>query len=651
MKHEDAESLPIRPHRLVVTLDDAVRRVHPMVGEDVVFGRGADCGLVLEDVTVSRRHGRIFVQRGRIWVEDLASTHGTYVNGRKIDRAPLAAGDRIEIGPFHITLDEMVAETEAERTGTVDRRNAPAPSGRELDILLSLCDSLGADSHRAVALDRVMHALLKAMEAQRACLFRWDSRRAAPHRETVVVADGADPDAPLSETLLKQVAREREPYLVTDLMRAPDETPSVARLAAGHVQSILIAPLKLGRRLVGLLYLDSPAARRSFTTGDLDLLARTTIYLAGALDNVVARETLTTENERLRDLVGGSTDIPIDRLVAPGSPMEAVIAQLTRAASRDVTVLLTGETGTGKEVAARALHRLSPRAGGRFIAINCGAIPESLIESELFGYRKGSFTGANEDRAGLVEMAHQGTLFLDEVAELPLQSQVRLLRVLEERQVVRLGTTEPIPVDFRLVAATHRDLAAKVADGTFREDLMYRLKVFAITLPPLRARRVDLPLLVGYLIGTLAARLGVPVAGPAPDLLPTLTAYDWPGNIRELRNALDRALVVEASDVLTATGLPVEVRAGSQARPARGTTQKVRTRETGGVRKWAEVLRELERSYLSELMQQVGANVTAMARVSGLSRLTLYRKLGQLGLQVPAGQEIPADEPEEPEET
>jgi transcriptional regulator with PAS, ATPase and Fis domain len=325
-------------------------------------------------------------------------------------------------------------------------------------------------------------------------------------------------------------------------------------------------------------------------------------------------------------------------------------------------MLIIGETGTGKEEAARAIHRRSARSAGPFVAINCGGIPDSLLEAELFGYRKGAFTGATDDRPGLVEMAHRGTLFLDEVGELPPTAQVKLLRVLEERKVQRLGATEAVAVDFRLVAATHRDLGAHVAQGTFRQDLLFRIRVLEVSLPPLRERLMDLPLLVEYLIGVLAARAGSLVRGATADVMALFAAYPWPGNIRELRNVLERALVLEETDQLTGAALPLELRQTAAARPAAVRTGPVDAAVApmgpasgaptpggaGDLRPYAEELAVFERDYIGRLRHKAGDNISKMARLSGISRFTLYRKLGEIGLAASSPGSARPGRPEDP---
>jgi transcriptional regulator with GAF, ATPase, and Fis domain/pSer/pThr/pTyr-binding forkhead associated (FHA) protein len=682
-----------RAFRVAVELDGVVRRALPMGDEPLTVGRDAGNRLVLEDPGVSRTHCRLFLQHGRPWVEDVGSARGTLVNGQATERAALSPGDEVRVGPFRLRIEQVRAAavtgstagagsvaasapagagvdppassaalapapvaTAAGRAGAADAGRARGRGGaggggsRDLEILLSLLDSLDVQAHRTELLGRVLESMLVALDGERAFLYRPDPRRTDVRRVFSHLRAGADPALPVSETLVLKVAREREPCLMTDLVGLDEAGHgSLARLALSSVQSVVIAPLIQGRRLTGVLYLDSRGSRRSFTTSDLDLFARATRHLAGVVEGIEAREELSQENTRLRALVGGrgARDTPLERLCDPGSPFVRVLELVRKAAAGDVTILLAGETGTGKEEAARLIHRTSSRRDGPFIAINCGAIPESLLESELFGHRKGAFSGAADDRPGLIELAHGGTLLLDEVGDLPLAAQVKLLRVLEERQVQRLGAGLAIDVDFRLLTATHRDLTAQVAQGTFRQDLLYRLNVLPIPLPPLRQRTLDLPLLVEYLLATIGPRAGKSIRRASPEALEALAAYEWPGNIRELRNVIERALVLEQGDDLGVDSLPVEIvgaaRAGTQPAPdprapARGGAgERDAPPPAEAIRSYTDELRDFERDYLRRLRQVAGTNVSAMARIAGLTRLTLYRKLGAIGLGGPDG--------------
>jgi two-component system response regulator PilR (NtrC family) len=300
---------------------------------------------------------------------------------------------------------------------------------------------------------------------------------------------------------------------------------------------------------------------------------------------------------------------------------------LRKVASTRTSVLLVGESGTGKELAAHALHELSPRSDQPFVAVNCGAIPETLLESELFGHVRGSFTGANQDKTGLFEAANSGTLLLDEVAELPVAMQVKLLRVLQERKVKPVGGITEREIDVRIVAATNRDLEAEVEKATFRQDLYYRLNVIQVRLPPLRERREDLPLLVEHFIRKFSAEHDRNVVGAAPEVMSALTMYHFPGNVRELENMIERAVTLSTTDWLAIDAFPKL--AGLQGSPP----------VTGPVSRLPEAgmdlehhLEDYERSILIEALERTGGNRTEAARLLGVSFRSMRYRLSKLGI-------------------
>jgi two-component system response regulator AtoC len=270
------------------------------------------------------------------------------------------------------------------------------------------------------------------------------------------------------------------------------------------------------------------------------------------------RESLRRENRALRQEI--RKENLFEDILAKSPPMQAIFKTVAKIADYKTTALITGESGVGKELVARAIHKRSNRRGGPFIAFNCGAIPETLIESELFGYQRGAFTGAVAERAGLFEQAHHGTLLLDEIGELPLLLQVKLLRVLQEETIRRLGDTKDIKIDVRILAATHRDLSAETQAGRFREDLYYRINVLPIPIPPLRDRREDVPLLVDHFLARNNARFGTAIRGLEPEARRLLLDYHWPGNVRELENTIERAMVLAERDTLGVDDLPERVR-------------------------------------------------------------------------------------------
>jgi two-component system response regulator HydG len=343
------------------------------------------------------------------------------------------------------------------------------------------------------------------------------------------------------------------------------------------------------------------------------------------------RASLRTLESRLRSRrrqLGPEADaLAHDGIVARSQGMRRVLELAQRMAGVDSTVLLTGESGVGKERIARFIHARSERTAGPFVAINCGALPDTLLESELFGHAKGAFTGASRDRAGLFEAAHGGTLLLDEIGEVPPALQVRLLRVLQEREVRRLGENHDRRVDVRVIAATHRDLAAEVAAGRFREDLFYRLGVLSLAIPPLRERPDDvLPLARLKLLET-AARFGRDVRGFTPAAAHRLLEHPWPGNVRELHNTIERAVVFAESDCIDAIDLP------EPARPSTATATTTATTAAGSTAAGAgETLEAVERAHILATLEAVGGNRAEAARRLGIGSATLFRKLKQYGV-------------------
>ena len=322
--------------------------------------------------------------------------------------------------------------------------------------------------------------------------------------------------------------------------------------------------------------------------------------------------------------------------------MQRLLRLIQRVAPTESTVLILGESGTGKELVARSLHVLSKRAQGPFVPVNVGALPESLIESELFGYAKGAFTGAASDRAGLVEEAHRGTLFLDEIGDMPLASQVKLLRTLENNEVRRVGENAPRLVDVRVIAATHRDLQTLVAEGRFRADLYYRLNVVQLEVPALRERPGDMGLLASYFLERAALRTGRKQLRFSPEAIGLLAHHEWPGNVRELENAIEHAVAVSEHDTLGAHDLPASVRTPRLLMAPRGDEADEPalagrgTRPRGPRDPDARSLDEVTREHVLRVLARHDDNATAAARVLGVSRTTLWRMLKRWGVKRPS---------------
>jgi DNA-binding NtrC family response regulator len=421
-----------------------------------------------------------------------------------------------------------------------------------------------------------------------------------------VVADGA--------TAVARLAAEPRSVLIVDLKmpgmdgiqvleQAKKLQPEVAVviMTAYATVDTAVAAMKLG----AWDYLVKP-----FDPEELSLMMQKIVSQQAIVrENVVLRQALKKEY-RFRDLVSKS-------------PAMQAIFELARTAARaGSTILVLGESGSGKEVLARAIHAESDRAEGPFVAVSCAALTETLLESELFGHERGAFTGAVARRKGKFEAAHGGTLFLDEVGDIGPKLQLDLLRVLEERKVTRIGGNEPVAVDVRVVAATNRDLQKAVADGSFREDLFYRLNVIPITIPPLRERREDVPLLVEMFLERLAVELKRPIAGVSADAMAALMAHPWPGNVRELRNVLERGAVVAQGMLIQAADLGL-------GPPPEAAAPAARAAAAGPLAS----LDEVERRHIAQVLAHAGGNVSQSARVLGIDRVTLYNKMRKYALR------------------
>ncbi|HKN22340.1 MAG TPA: sigma-54 dependent transcriptional regulator [Terracidiphilus sp.] len=364
-------------------------------------------------------------------------------------------------------------------------------------------------------------------------------------------------------------------------------------------------------------------AVRATRLGALDFLEKplSTEKLLVTVENALKLTRLETENRDLRARVGKHT------LVFAGETMRRVMAQIERVAASEMRVCIYGETGTGKELVARTLHEKSSRAAGPFVTLNCAAVPSELIESELFGHEKGAFTGAAQRHTGKFEQAHRGTLFLDEIGDMPLAMQAKLLRVLEEGEVERIGAGKPTAVDVRVVVATHRNLEQLVESGGFRRDLYHRVVVFPLELPPLRQRREDLPALVEHFVRQVSAQNGWKPAAFTAAALETLQEYAWPGNIRELRNVVERLLLLAGGEVGTEDvrlALPVSHKGAAMAVGAEGGANGPLAQRVLGFER-AQVLAELDRH---------GRQITQTAKALGLERSHLYKKCQQLGIDL-----------------
>jgi formate hydrogenlyase transcriptional activator len=413
----------------------------------------------------------------------------------------------------------------------------------------------------------------------------------------------------------------KEPLMLSEIGNGGFAAETYRHLTAAGVKSACWLPLINREHAIGTLAVGSTRAS-AFTQRDVDILGQVAHQVAAAVDNALAfrqiaefRDRLREEKQYLEEEL--NTEHSFDDMIGESGSLRQVLKQVESVAPTEATVLILGETGTGKELVARAIHRLSPRRDRTFIKVNCAAIPSGLLESELFGHEKGAFTGAISQKIGRLELANHGTLFLDEVGDLPLELQPKILRALQEKEIERLGGTRTIPVDVRLVAATNRDLATMVNERQFRSDLYYRLRVFPISVPALRQRRDDIPLLVRYFVDKHSRRLGRHIETIPPDVMGALTRWNWPGNIRELENFIERAVILSRGRELRAP--LAELESVEWAAPESSPTLETAERE--------HILR-----ILRETKGTIGGPKGAAARL-GLKRTTLNSKLKKLGIE------------------
>lgn len=484
-------------------------------------------------------------------------------------------------------------------------------SNLDIEELLS---AISATLQKAVPHDYATFALhdTKTNEFRVHVLRTWQPTASSPD-ETVTL--------PVEGSVAGQVLKTGEPLIINSFQKQTFFSPAIfVHLHAAGLKSGCWVPLISKDRALGTLLV---ASRReaAFTQEDVNVLSRVAHQIAMAVDNAITfheiaqlSDRLTEEKRYLEEEL--HTEHGFEDIIGENRELRRVLKQVETVAATDVTVLILGETGTGKDLIARAIHRLSSRRERSLVKLNCAAIPAGLLESELFGHERGAFTGAISQRIGRLELAHEGTIFLDEVGDLPLELQPKILRALQEKEFERVGGTRTLPVNARLIAATNRDLAKMVADRQFRSDLYYRLKVFPITLPPLRERREDIPLLVRYFVATHARKLNRRIETIPAKVMKALTRWDWPGNIRELENFIERAVILSRGPVLQAPLAELEV---SFDTPSHDDS----------------TLQATEREHIIRVLREtkgVIAGTRGAAARLGLKRTTLNSKMKKLGI-------------------
>ena len=552
------------PPRLAAISGKLKGAIFALNEESLIIGRETAADLCIADASVSRRHSKIEKSETGFVITDLESLNGTFVNDLPVRTRLLEHGDRVRIGDSQFLFlthegdatskssDVRLDDVHVLSGSTVQIRfdDAIYQMTRDLSALMKISTTINSIRGLDTLLERLLDLLFEVVPAERGAILLTDETSF----ETSLVFGldrvyGKDEAVNVSRTIVQQVLRDGVALLAND---APSETALVTdSLISARTHSVMCVPLILFDRKLGVIYLDSTVTRDYFNRDHLQLVTAIAGIAAVAIENARQFEWLENENERLL------ADVNIEHnMVGESAVMQRVYHFISKVAPTDATILIGGESGTGKELAARAIHRNSKRAQKPFMAVNCAALNESLLESELFGHEKGSFTGAFAQKKGRLEIANGGTVFLDEVGELTPPLQVKLLRVLQEREFERVGGTVTINVDLRLIAATNKNLEEAIEAGEFRQDLYYRLNVVSLEMPALRDRREDIMLLANYFADKYGARGNRKLKGFSTEARNCLIAYDWPGNVRELENTIERAVVLGTTDLIMAEDLP-----------------------------------------------------------------------------------------------
>jgi transcriptional regulator with GAF, ATPase, and Fis domain len=633
---------PLTVQPKLAVLSGPLRKSEFPVAGVLSIGRNASNSICLEDTSVSPSHCRIASDNSRFLLTDMDSESGTFVNGIPVKQRVLAPGDQIAIGASLFVFEVERSPAPARSAVQLDEDSAGGAQVEQLrpDELLYLHPDSLAALPQSERLARALSTLLKistaigsirdveslqwqllgmifdVIPAERgAVLLVEDTGEDAPSPVAWDRVAGPDHPVHVSRALTRRVIEEGISVLENEGLKL-DATDSSISPKSKLARSLLCVPLIAGGKVLGVIYLDSSNPATSFSKDDLQLLAAIAGLAAIAIENARQFERLGIENQQLR------TEVSLQHDMAGQSPrMREVYQFIERVAPSESTVLIYGESGTGKELAARAMHKNSPRKDQLFMALNCAALTETLLESELFGHEKGAFTSAICQKKGLLEVAEGGTVFLDEVGELPLTLQAKLLRVLQEREFVRVGGTRSIKINVRFVAATNKDLQKAVREEKFRGDLFHRLNVISLTLPALRDHAEDIPLLADLFAVRNAKKCNRSIKGISPQARACLMQYDWPGNIRELENAIERAVVIGSSEFILPEDLPeavLETAPSAEAGPAN----------------YHGAIRDLKKQLILSAWEQSGDSFTEAAKILGVHPNYLHRLIRNLDLRV-----------------
>jgi transcriptional regulator with GAF, ATPase, and Fis domain len=646
--------------KLILVTPDGKRAERPLSSSPFTIGRSRENGLPVAEIRASRRHCRVESANGKWFVVDENSSNGTLLNGKLVGRASLSPGDLIEIGRTRIFFEEVDEELVGRTTARLDEGADDERVNEEnLLRLQRTARALNSELDPAKLFDMIVDHAIDIVKAERGFLLLRGADGSFDFAASRNFAGDsvAGSELEISRSLANRAIADGEAICAVNC--AEDERfRDVQSISILGLRSVLCIPMRDRDAVIGAIYLDNRLARRAFGNEDMRMLEALADHAAVAVRNArlfaaaeVTRKELEESrrrvealNERLEVIVRGQgmeleqlrdafrareslgTKYDYHEIIGKSPAVLMMLKLLDRVVDSEVPVHIYGESGTGKELVARAIHVHGPRSKNAFVSENCAALTETLLESELFGYVKGAFTGAEKDKKGLFELAHKGTLFLDEVGDMSAGMQRKLLRVLQEGEVRPVGGVTPIRVDVRILSASNRDLSSMVEEGTFREDLFYRLRVLHIRMPPLRERKEDIALLASHFLDREAKRMGGKPRRLAPGVLDMLCAYDWPGNVRELENEVLR-MVALSGEVVETDVLSEQIRGHVPKGLPVGSPDEVRDLNV--------LIETVEVNEIRKALRLAENNKTRAADLLRISRFALQRKLEKYGIELP----------------
>jgi transcriptional regulator with GAF, ATPase, and Fis domain len=603
------------------------------------IGRDAANQLWVEDSSLSRRHCVVKREGAKCSVRDVGSRNGTCVNGVPVEEQQLEHWDQLSVGSSLLVFLE--AESATSRTNQVlfedttefaglairlrHERKAPRrpeeifaelpgtpETTRYLQSLLKIATGIGGIRDSESLQWQLLGFLFDVVPAERGAVLYFDKTGEVESTAAWDRVRGPEHVVSVSEALVRRVYAEKAGLVAGDVLGNPGLSEGAGE--ESRRRSVLCVPMMISGEALGAIYLETEVPEDLFNEAHLHVMTAVGSITALALENLRHWERLKEENQALRAEVNLEYN-----MVGVSARMKEVFEFVRRVAATDATVLVEGESGTGKELVARAIHRNSKRAENPFVAINCAAIAENLLESELFGYEKGAFTGAAAQKKGRIEMAEGGTLFLDEVSELAPELQAKLLRVLQEREFERVGGTRAIPLDTRLIAATNKKLSEAIESGEFRKDLYYRLNVVTLTMPALRDRTEDIPQLAEHFLSKASRKCKTRMKSLSEEAKACLIKYDWPGNVRELENAMERAVVLGSGNVVLPEDLPETILEAGVL--------------SDGSAKYHRSMKETKRQMIAQALQHAHGSYVDAARSLGIHPNSLLRLMRNLNVK------------------